>query len=168
MYKSIIAFAAILSAGTIGCASKPIPVPLAPGSDASALVGEWTGEYTSHEAQRSGSIEFSLRAGADTAYGSVIMVPRPTVDPSVRPDQIQALPMKGSPSQVLTIRFVRVEGNQVMGRLDPYKDPDCGCQLTTTFRGTFKDANTIEGTFDSQGNGFDRVSSSGKWKVSRN
>lgn len=168
MYKPILAFAAILSAGTIACASKPIPVPLAPGSDASALVGEWTGEYTSPEAQRAGSIEFSLRAGADTAYGSVIMVPRPTVDPSVRPDQIQALTMKGTTSQVLTIRFVRVEGNRVVGRLDPYKDPDCDCQLTTTFRGTFKDPNTIEGTFDSTGSGFDHVPSSGNWKVSRN
>jgi hypothetical protein len=60
-----------------------------------------------------------------------------------------------------------MEGSQVVGTLDPYRDPDCGCQLTTTFRGEFKDANTIEGTFTSVGSGIGHFPSSGRWKVAR-
>jgi hypothetical protein len=49
---------------------------------------------------------------------------------------------------VLHIRFVRAEGGIVNGRLEPYRDPQCGCQLTTVFRGMLK-GDTLSGSFRS-------------------
>jgi hypothetical protein len=36
--------------------------------------------------------------------------------------------------QPLAIRFVFVTSDEVSGVLDPYRDPDCGCTLTTLSR----------------------------------
>ena len=155
-----------------GCASRPTPVPvIGPRSDLSALVGEWSGEYSSPETGRSGSIAFSLKTGKDTAVGSVVMVPKlqnePNIPAAAMDRPIVRTAATQNPGELLTIRFVRMEGSQVVGTLDPYRDPDCGCQLTTTFRGQFKDARTIEGTFDSVGSGMGHMPSSGRWTVSR-
>jgi hypothetical protein len=69
--------------------------------------------------------------------------------------------------ELLTIRFVRMEGNQLVGILDPYRDPEDGCKMTTTFKGEFKDADTIEGTFTAVGSEMGHLPSSGRWKVTR-
>ena len=167
MRKIAIGLTALLVAGATACASRPVAVPVIGSPDATALVGNWTGDYNSEETGRSGSIAFMLKAGKDTAVGSIVMVPRTgseVVVPSDRPIITSAQAFKG---ETLTIRFVRVEGNQVIGTLDPYRDPNCGCQLATTFRGTFIDANTIEGTFNTSGSGFEHVPSSGHWRVTR-
>jgi hypothetical protein len=166
-------FAAMTTATLLaGCAPRPTPVPvISPRSDLSALVGDWSGEYSSPETGRSGSIAFSLKAGKDTAVGSVVMVPKPQNEPNIpaatmdRP--IVRTTATQNPGELLTIRFVRMEGSQVIGTLDPYRDPDCGCQLTTTFRGEFTDAHTIEGTFNSVGSGIGHFPSSGRWKAAR-
>jgi hypothetical protein len=155
-----------------GCKSLQTPVPvIGPKLDLSVLVGDWSGEYTSPETGRSGSISFTLQAGKDTAIGSVVMVPKAQNQPIMaggavdRPTVMSTATQK--PGELLTIRFVRLEGSQVLGTLDPYRDPDCGCQLATTFRGEFKDATTIEGTFNIVGSGMEHLPSSGHWKVTR-
>jgi hypothetical protein len=88
-------------------------------SDVAALAGEWGGDYSSSASGRSGSISFTLLAHGDSAFGDVVMVPaewgRPLMpwrDPAAQ---------SGSRPQAtaLTINFVRVEGNQVSGRLEP-------------------------------------------------
>lgn len=155
-----------------GCASRPTPVPvIAPSSDLSALVGEWSGEYTSAETGRIGSIAFTLQAGKDTAAGSVVMVPRVTNEPVTPGMGVNQSVTRNTRAQaageVLTIRFVRMEGGQVVGTLDPYRDPDCGCQLTTTFRGAFTDSGTIKGTFISTGSSLGHIPSKGSWTVTR-
>ena len=68
---------------------------------------------------------------------------------------------------VLKIHFLRKEGGNVSGGLDPYRDPDCDCTVTTLFTGSFTDAATIEGTYTTVRSipGSDIVS--GRWKVSR-
>jgi hypothetical protein len=160
--------AAVLTA----CATRPTPVPvIAPSSEMSALVGDWSGEYSSTETGRSGSIAFTLRAGNDTAIGHVVMLPKPSNDavpysantdrPVVRASAAQ------TSGELLTIRFVRMEGNQLVGTLDPYRDPEDGCKMTTTFKGEFKDADTIEGTFTAVGSEMGHLPSSGRWKVTR-
>jgi hypothetical protein len=165
---------ATLAAATLlaGCASRPTPVPvIGPSSDLSALVGEWSGEYTSPETGRSGSIAFTLQAGKDTAVGSVVMVPRALNEPVTPGMGVNRPVVRTSNAQaageLLTIRFVRLEGGHLVGTLDPYRDPDCGCQLTTTFRGAFADTGTITGTFTSTGSSLGHVPTSGKWTVKR-
>lgn len=171
--KTSTTFSAIAALALLtGCASRPTPVAvIGPTSDLAALVGEWSGEYTSPETGRSGSIVFTLQAGKDTAVGSVVMVPRAPTEPVtpgmgvnqavVRTNRTQAA------GELLTIRFVRLEGGHLIGTLDPYRDPDCGCRLTTTFRGVFTDTGTITGTFTSTGSSLGHAPTSGKWTVKR-
>ena len=147
----------------MGCALNPAPVPVeGPKEDVRALVGEWVGEYRSIETGRSGSIMFTLAAGSDTAFGDVVMVPK-------EPGMIQHDAMPGAArqaQQVLTIRFVRVVDGTVVGTIDPYPSPDCGCQLLTTFRGQLV-GNRIEGTFTIHHSGHEMVAQKGSWWASR-
>jgi hypothetical protein len=134
-------------------------------ADISQLVGEWQGDYESIDSGRRGSIAFRLRAGADTAEGDVLMEPRNALDPSA-PDAAMPHEAFGSGRQTLAIRFVVVDANRVTGVLEPYKDPGCGCTLTTTFIGTLR-GNAIEGTFRSEGSELGHIPQAGRWRVKR-
>jgi len=136
--------------------------------DVSALVGRWAGEYHSDETGRSGNITFSLQPGEASAYGDVMMIPKtPTRSTVPLQNQIVGYPALGSVRELLTIHFVRKEGNTVIGMLDPYQDPDCYCRVVTTFRGVFKDSGTLEGTFSTQGSDQISMRAQGHWKVTR-
>ncbi len=127
------------------CGYRPPPVPV--GGDLETLgflAGEWAGSYRGGETGRTGSIFFRLAAGADTAFGDVLIdrfQPMHTSDENERPEGLRAPP-------VLTIRFVRASGDRVYGTLDEYEDPDCGCRLQTTFTGRVE-SGRLEGTFTS-------------------
>jgi hypothetical protein len=69
--------------------------------------------------------------------------------------------------QLLTIHFVRKEGNRVVGLLDPYTDPACACRVTTTFQGAFLDGRTIEGTYNTISSELAHTPTRGQWKVTR-
>ena len=165
MTRTILA-TTIAAASIAACSGTPQPVPLsgAP-ADIQALEGEWIGEYHAYDASdRSGTILFRLEAGQDTAHGDVLMhiAGRETAD---------VIPMTTdpwddvAPEQVLTITFVRAAGGSIYGRLDPYNDPVCGCEMKTTFTGRIK-GNLIEGTYISQHvNGADK--NTGRWRVVR-
>jgi hypothetical protein len=119
---------------------------VAEAGDLKQLSGEWSGYYDSQALERRGTIVFNLKAGTDTARGDVTMIPRgwtrplgPAEDPA---DAARRAPLP----EVLRIRFVRVEGGMVSGTLQPYRDPDCGCSVYTTFAGVVGD-DVIEGTF---------------------
>jgi hypothetical protein len=131
------------------CASSPREVRIegAP-SEISALAGNWEGEYSSQATGRLGSIVFQLVAGEDHAHGDVLMIPRGSNEP-YRPRSGGQGPAPGGASQLLSIRFVRAEGGKLTGTLDPYWDPDCSCEVTTTFVGEVH-GNRIEGTFTSE------------------
>jgi hypothetical protein len=154
---------------TIGCASRSPQIELtASDFDVSPLVGQWRGEYTGNETGRSGTIAFTLRAGEAAASGNVLMLPR-TAD-STRAAADRAAGEDVSPvsaRQVLTIHFVRKEGGNLVGTLDPYRDPDCACQVTTTFQGSFSNANTIQGTFTTVPSRPGASVTGGKWSVTR-
>jgi hypothetical protein len=144
--------------------SQPVPVVGSPG-DVAALAGEWDGSYEADDGSRSGSIDFHLRVGSDTATGDVLMVPSDwgrAVEAYDRPAGVVA---EGTPPTTLTIRFVRVQGDTVSGRLDPYRDPTCGCRLLTTFRGQLK-GNTLRGRYESYHQESGRTVT-GKWKAER-
>jgi hypothetical protein len=162
------AFRAAMSLVVLGaCATIVAKTPVQGDSKTlSQLAGEWEGTYTSPETGRSGEILFRLRAGTDTAEGTVVMSGDRMGAASDAEAKAPALRNPGAASPVLTIRFVQLAGDEVEGALDPYRDPDCGCTLTTTFRGRLT-GNVIEGTFASQGSGFFHIPTSGRWRVTR-
>ncbi len=131
------------------CSVRGRPVQMVgPARDVAALVGDWAGEYGSAVTGRSGTIQFTVTAQGDSAAGVVVMIPsgfaqplRPWRDPSLQPDA----PTSTAPS-LLTIRLVRVAGNEVHGLLAPYADPRTGDRLFTTFNGRVT-GDTIAGTF---------------------
>jgi hypothetical protein len=146
----------------VGCTAVSPPVPVE--GDVAALAGEWTGEYWSAESGRRGELVFTLQAGADTARGEVVMRPAPlgrgaageVPDTRAGPE---AMP------QGLSITFVRVSRGVVSGRLDPYRDPECGCRLTTTFLGRLS-GDTLSGTFTSRHEEMQRTVE-GQWRAVR-
>ena len=147
----------------LGCATTPPSVPVSgTAADLSQLAGEWNGEYNSNTGGRSGVITFQLAAGADTAHGDVIMFPRQgrtTMSGDTPNTAYMAIP------QGLSIRFVRTADGQGSGALDPYRDPDCDCMVTTTFEGRLR-GDTIEGRYVSIRSG-EAESMRGVWKVKR-
>lgn len=153
---------ALLASLTLaGCTGPNTPVPVS--GDLAQLRGEWRGDYSSTQSGRGGTIIFRLEAGTDTARGDVMMVPAdptgPQPDPGNVPDALRSRP------QPLTIAFVRAAGGTVSGRLDPYRDPECGCLLTTTFIGRRTD-DTFEGTFVSYHQEMNRKVE-GRWRAQR-
>jgi hypothetical protein len=148
------------------CAANQPSVPLVGRSaDVAALSGEWTGEYSSTESGRSGSISFTLRAAADSAFGDVVMIPVGWGRP-LAPWRGETAPMAAQRpmTEVLTINFVRVDQGRVNGTLAPYADPQTGARLLTTFAGQLS-GNTITGTYTT------RLTSgetqTGRWTVQR-
>ncbi|HEV8399400.1 MAG TPA: hypothetical protein VGQ18_06110 [Gemmatimonadales bacterium] len=148
------------------CAANQPSVPLVGRTaDVAALAGEWVGEYSSTESGRSGSISFTLRAAADSAFGDVIMIPAGWGRP-LAPFRGEAAGGQAQrpASEVLSINFVRVEQGRVNGTLAPYADPQTGARLLTTFTGELN-GNTITGTYTT------RLTSgetqTGRWTVQR-
>lgn len=142
-----IGMALTLTAMLAACQGPQPPVPVL--GDVSTLTGRWEGEYGSRESGRTGSILFTLEAGTDTAHGDVLMVPKQAeLPPAPRPGDPDAMDFRRDrPAQPLPIAFVRAADGVVEGRLAPYRDPDCGCLLTTLFVGRLVAPDRIEGTF---------------------
>ena len=154
---------ALLAMSTIGCAGPRHPAQIELTSndfDLNPLVGEWGGNYSSTATGRSGTIAFTLRAGESSASGNVVMLPQ-------RADSSAPAMNAAAARQVLTIHFVRKEGRNLVGTLDPYRDPECACQVTTTFQGTFRDARTIEGTYTTVPSQPGTSVTTGQWRVTR-
>jgi hypothetical protein len=159
---------ALLAAALTAAACAPVinKTPVTGTTPAiSRLVGEWQGDYSGTESGRRGLIAFRLRAGADTAEGDIIMQRQPDYDPSAPNAPIHWDAMRATQQQ-LSIRFVFVSDDEVSGVLNPYRDPDCGCTLTTTFRGRIR-GDVIEGTFHSEGSGISHLPQDGRWRVQR-
>ncbi|MEO8910660.1 MAG: hypothetical protein ABI408_10600 [Gemmatimonadaceae bacterium] len=165
MHRTLLLIAAALAATTVACASKSPGIQITSSDfDLNPLVGEWRGDYRGTESGRTGTIAFTLRAGDANASGNVVMIPRPA-DSSAASEAAT-----GDPStrrQVLSIHFVRKEGGNVVGTLDPYGDPECACQVTTTFQGKFTDTKTIEGTYTTVPSRPGTGVTTGSWKVTR-
>jgi hypothetical protein len=159
---------AVLMAAMAAVACAPVinktPVRGAPPA-ISRLVGEWQGDYNGAESGRRGLIAFRLRAGADTAEGDIIMQSRTDYEPSAPNAPIPWDAMRTTHQQ-LSIRFVFVSDDEVTGVLNAYRDPDCGCTLTTTFRGRIQ-GDVIEGTFHTEGSGISHMPQDGRWRVKR-
>lgn len=151
----------LLSACTTVTAKVPV---VGPAPSVTDLIGAWVGSYSSEATGRSGIIVFRLNAVEDTAVGSVHMDPDPPRDnmSGARYSEDK----RPQPSIPLFIRFVVVKDREVVGVLEPYKDPACGCTLTTTFHG-FLEGEEIKGTFRSDGDGIHHLPANGNWSVTR-
>jgi hypothetical protein len=158
---TVVLAGAVVAATIVGCApSRPPEIGLTSSDfDLNPLVGEWRGSYTNPEAGRVGTIAFTLHAGVSSASGNVVMIPH-GADSSL-------FSHAAIDRSVLKINFIRKEGRKVSGTLDPFRDPNCGCQVTTTFEGDFVDAHTIEGTFSTAPLVAGPKVTSGTWKVIR-
>src|SRR5687768_10787873 len=170
MKRSALILAAVgASVLALGCALRaPKTEVTADDFDLAPLVGEWRGHYASEETGRNGDISFVLRAGEVSASGRIEMLarePQAVVVPVDRPMVNGRLTVLAR--QVLTIHFVRKEGNTVTGMLDPYTDPECACRVTTTFQGVFIDSGTIAGTYNTLSSELAHHPTGGQWKVTK-
>jgi hypothetical protein len=105
------------------------------------IVGDWEGEYEGRDSGRKGPVKFSLELGRHTAEGEVFM----------------------GGETPLKIQFVEIEGRQLKGTIAPYTDPNCSCQVQTSFLGTLAN-DTVSGTFETSVQGQTQV---GTWTVRR-
>ena len=157
----------LLGSVLLACQSAPSqPIPLIGAAGAiNALAGEWDGTYEAEDGSRGGSIDFHLKAGTDTATGDVLMIPRDWGRPLEAYDRPAGIVPDAPPARTLSIRFVRVQGDTVSGRLDPYRDPICGCWLLTTFRGRLS-GNKLRGVYETLHEESGEVVR-GKWEAER-
>lgn len=134
--------------------------------DVNPLVGQWRGSYSSNATGRNGTIAFTLLAGESSASGNVVMIPR--ADSLLTAQEREIVMGVSAPNRsVLSIHFVRKEGGSVHGNLDPYRDPECQCTVTTTFDGAFKGRSAIEGTYSTVPSVAGGTVSGGTWRVTR-
>lgn len=144
-----VALASCFVAAVSACSTTPDAVPvLGSEGELEFLVGTWTGEYARDESGRSGMLTFELEAGADTAHGHVLMVPARDVGYARGPAEDRPFGPAGAAPVAIGIRFVRLRGGLLEGRLEPYEEPACGCTLATTFSGRLE-GDVIRGTFES-------------------
>jgi hypothetical protein len=167
MLRSSTITAVLLVASTIACARRTPGIEVsATDFDLNPLVGQWRGAYQSSATGRSGTIAFTLLAGESSASGNVVMIPRS--DSLLTPAEREMVNNVSNPGRtVLSIHFVRKQGGTLSGNLDPYRDPDCACQVTTTFEGAFSGSSVIEGTFSTVPSSPGGTVSGGTWKVTR-
>lgn len=160
------ALAGIVSICVTACATVSPNVPVRGDPNTiRKLVGSWEGEYSGATTGRSGTISFTLKADTDTAQGEIIMIPRNDRDGLNLPPN-DVLRQRAVPASLLTIRFVAAEDNEVVGVLDPYPDPECGCTLITRFYGRLR-GDEIKGTFTSNGSEIFHNATQGTWSVRR-
>ena len=159
----------LLSAVT-ACSWRKTPVTLIPETETGSvalLVGVWTGEYSSPQTGRSGTITFDLASEKDTAFCDVVMIPKFQPIQPVGDGTVKAIVRPQSSAEPLKVRFIKLGDRRVSGILDPYVDPECGCKVTTTFVGTITSGDTIEGTYTSIRTGLDNSGTGGRWRVTR-
>ena len=172
MLKRTSLFAGIIAVAACRITPPPPAVPVqGANSEVSAFSGEWVGRYSSNVTSRHGIIRFNLPEHADTGYGEVEITFSPSLYLS-REAQAADYPKAYSeelPTQPCThvgITVVRIEGDQVRGRMAPYWDPDCDCRAYTVFEGKLK-GNSITGTFSTRRESSQTPSVTGGWRVER-
>jgi hypothetical protein len=165
--KVSIAVLVLVALSASACETERAAIPIAADPEQrSALVGEWHGRYESPSTKRSGSIVFFLVEGEDHAHGDVLMIPAGSSEP-YRPSarSAEAVTLRRGP-QLLTIRFIRATKGHISGSLDPYWDPDCDCEVQTSFVGEVRD-DRIVGTFTAVSGRLGVGRSTGWWEVHR-
>jgi hypothetical protein len=165
--RSIVVPVTLVVALGAGCGAQapagPVPVE-GPRAALDSLSGDWEGTYRASSASRHGILRFSLRPGADTAFGEVeITFARALRLYGDSPEE--TLPR--SPCRVIDIALVRFDDTTIRGSLAPYWDPDCECRTLTVFEGRLTEPGRVEGTFTSRHAPNGAVQLSGRWVADR-
>lgn len=135
---------ALFLAAACGGSQKSVEVKGGDG-ELAKLAGTWSGDYRGLESGRSGTIDFALELGRHTAVGEIHM---------------------GAPdAPALKIEFVAIAGGQVSGTIAPYTDPNCQCEVQTTFTGV-ADGDAIAGSFSTKVSATGDTQT-GEWRVER-
>jgi hypothetical protein len=165
---SVVPLTVAMMIGLVACAGNPRPVTvLASRADWEILAGRWRGSYTSSVPNRRGLIDFTLSASGEQAFGDVLMIAQGTRVPyrPYPPGDPRLAPIDAAYTELLTIKFIRAEKEQISGTIASYWDPDRNCQASATFLGAVQ-ARTIEGTFTSAcEDGVRQIH--GTWQVTR-
>jgi hypothetical protein len=163
--RSFLGSAMALVALAAACRYTPSPVLLqGEAQDLNELAGEWSGEYSSVETGRAGSILFKVVPQSDTAHGDVVMVPNAGTEITAADVSSGMHQIHAPAASVLRITFVRVAGGEVEGALEPYIAPDCQCVVRSVFRGVIS-GDRITGMYTTYGpNGMNQE---GGWSVTR-
>lgn len=159
------AMSAVLALVLTACGhahTQPIPID-ATAAAISQLNGKWVGEYSSPATGRRGSIVFDLSGDQNSARGDVIMYSAIVNVPADR--TVIASANASHAADVLSISFVRAADDVVTGRLAPYRDPNTGATMSTTFTGRMA-GDTIEGSYESLSSDAN-TPVRGRWRVKR-
>ena len=132
---AVLACALVGGCGWIQPRAEPVPVE-GPRGQLDSLSGDWKGTYRASGAGRHGILRFSLRPGADTAFGEVEITFARALRLYGDPSE-ESLPR--TPCAVLQIAFVRMDAGAIRGTLAPYWDPDCECRTLAVFEGRLTD-----------------------------
>jgi hypothetical protein len=167
MRRTILALACVLLVTACSSSAPPEPESVAPGFPLQAdeaslkmLDGRWEGEYYNTTAKRGGTIVLEFSGKRATGNGDVLLIPKGATEalqPSRPPTEEETL--KQMP-RITSIQFVKAEGGNLSGKMDPFMDPDCNCEVMATFYGTVV-GDAIEGTFRTSAPG------EGTWKAKR-
>lgn len=109
-HLSLVAVTALLG---VSCTWQGTPVPVVGPTE--SLEGQWDGTYSSQQTGRTGSILFRLKAGTDSAFGDVVMIPAQVEE--IWPPANELVPQAHHPTpRLLRISFVQCEPGKVSDR----------------------------------------------------
>jgi hypothetical protein len=156
-----------LLAGACSSSSSPEPESAAPSFPLQAdeaslkmLDGRWEGEYYNVTQKRGGTIVLEFSGKRATGNGDVLLIPKgmsEALKPSRPPTEEETLRQM---PRITSIQFVKAEGGTLSGKMDPFMDPECNCEVMATFNGQVT-GDTIEGTFRTSAPG------EGTWKAKK-
>jgi hypothetical protein len=156
-----------LLAAACSSSSKPEPESAAPGFPLQAdeaslkmLDGRWEGEYYNVTQKRGGTIVLEFSGKRATGNGDVLLIPKGSSEalkPSRPPTEAETLAQM---PRITSIEFVKAEGGNLSGKMDPFIDPDCNCEVMATFYGKVT-GDVIEGNFRTSAPG------EGTWKAKK-
>jgi hypothetical protein len=148
LHRTIITLVSALLLSACAASANQVNVKGAD-KDIVLLAGEWSGDYKGLDSGREGKIVFNLTLGRHTAEGEVLMYAKDRNEP-----------------RALKIQFVKVDDNRISGRVGPYVDPQCACEVETEFLGDVE-GDVIDGTFVTRIAALN-VEQAGRWSVQRN
>lgn len=155
----------LLAASAMACVALPPSMSYTNRpTDAVLLGGDWRGDFSSEDGQRSGSIVLTLAVKNDTARGQALLMPVVYVAAEAG----ASVPMRAETSPIIqsSMHFVSVTDGVVTGVTPVFFDAARLTMVQMTFVGRLRSWNLIEGTYVALGPNL-RIEERGIWRVVR-